>query len=109
MLDALSILSVLFTAKDYVKEKLEKPIAGRFDWDMYYADLHRGIDPMEQIKKVSAGSYYTVTAKPCTRKIIVQEFDEQRYNADKELFGEFYAEEMKKCNKYNWCEKTICE
>lgn len=65
----LALISALYTTKEVVKEKLEPvaPKGTRFDWDAYYKDIERGIDPMEQVRKRARGGYMTTKPLPDKR------------------------------------------
>lgn len=65
MFGLLSIISMLFTGKEIIKEAMEKPApkGTRFDWDAYWKDVENGIGAMEQVRKRERGEYMTTKPK----------------------------------------------
>lgn len=61
-----AILSMLFTARQIIKEKSEPvaPAGTRFDWDAYWEDVRNGMSSMEQVRKRQRGGYMTTKPVP---------------------------------------------
>jgi hypothetical protein len=108
-LGLLSILSSICTAKEYSKEKAEKPApkGTRFDWDAYYKDIENGINVMDQVHKCERGEYYTT--KPADPKWwelpIDTVVDVERYEHDRKTYGEDLANMYKKIGSYRQIRK----
>ena len=104
MFGLLTIVSSLLTAKQLVKEKMEKPVpkGTRFDWDAYYKDIENGISVTEQIKKIQAGGYNTT--KPATPKWYELPMDAvvdiERYEHDKKIYSESTVRHWKEIGSY---------
>ena len=109
MFHLLSIISLLFTGKELIKEKLEKPApeGTRFDWDAYYEDVRNGMTTMQQIEKEKRGGYYTTKPKTPEWYELPMEtvVDEARYKHDKEVYGDYIAESWRKNGKYRQIKK----
>ena len=60
MFDIATMFSMLFAAKEVIKEKTEPvaPATMRFDWDAYRADMDK-MSVKAQMKKVERGEYFT--------------------------------------------------
>ena len=109
MFGLLTFISSIFTAKDYVKEKIEKPVPSgtRFDWDSYWNDVGK-LTTQEQIKKRQRGGYNTITPSP--KKWYDMPYDAlvdvERYENDKKIMGEKLAEQFRKDGMYRTIRKT---
>lgn len=74
----------------------------RFDWDEYNKDVRSGISATDQIKKCKRGGYITTNAvskKPANADNVL---DFERYNNDIEVFGEAYAEVIRRNGGYKY-------
>lgn len=107
MLNVLTLLSALFAGKEIIKEKTEPvaPRGTRFDWDAYYKDIENGIDPMKQLKKRKAGGYMTTKPKAEPKEVIPGVVDIKRYEYDKKVYGEEFAEAWRKNGSYKYIKK----
>ena len=109
MLDFLTIFSALLAGKEIVKEKLEKPRPANvhFDWDAYWEDIENGISCTEQLRKQKRGDYYTT--RPQKKKWYELPLDTvadiERYEYEKEIFGERMVEEWRKYGRYREIKK----
>lgn len=98
LLGLIGIVSELISASRV--ESLPK--GTRFDWEAYWKDIENGMDSQTQLKKRKKGGYYTT--KPAQPKwwelpldIII---DTERYEYDKRVIGEEYAEYSRKHGGY---------
>ena len=105
----LGILSILFSAKEIVKEAVEKPApqGTRFDWDAYWEDVRNGMTSVEQIKKRQRGGYLTTKPKPPEWYELPLDtvVDTERYENDKKQYGESVAEQWRKTGSYRQIRK----
>ena len=98
----ITVFSALFLGVQVVKEKTEPvvPKGTRFDWDVYWADVEKGMPAMEQIRKRQRGGYMTTKPLPEPKEVIPKVVDMKRYQHDKKLYGEAIAEVDRKCGMY---------
>lgn len=100
MFDVVGIIGLLFSAKEIIQEKLERPQHNiYFNWDEYWKDVRCGMTTEQQLKKRQSGGY--TTTSPCFSNREKNAFDHARYNHDKELYGEAVAEIWKNNGSYN--------
>lgn len=64
MFGLITVISMLFSARELIKEKIEPiaPATTRFDWDAYRSDISK-MSVKEQMKKVERGGYITTKSK----------------------------------------------
>lgn len=109
MFGLLSVVSMILTTKEIIKEKTEPipPKGTRFDWEAYWEDIKNGMSTTEQIKKRERGGY--MTTKPAPPKIydlpLDAIVDEARYKHDKETYGETITENWRKNGHYRYTKK----
>lgn len=103
MFNLISIFAALFTVKEIIKEKTEKPAPKnmRFDWDAYWQDVRNGMSSVELIRKRQRGEYFTTKPKQEELSDIHMDavIDVERYERDKSIFDEAIVE--------NWREKGV--
>lgn len=100
MLDIIGIVGILFITKEIITEKLErKQGVTYFNWDKYWKDVQCGMTTEQQLKKRKSGGYTTTSTYFSNCKKTA--FDHERYNHDKELYGEAVAEMWKNNGSYN--------
>lgn len=107
MIDLLAILAACLTIKEVVKEKMEPvaPKGTRFDWDAYQKDIENGIGAMEQVRKRQSGGYMTTAplpTPPASPAAINDVVDIKRYQYDKRVYGEAFAEVNRKNGSYKY-------
>ena len=92
MFDLLTIVSMIFTGKKIIQEKLEKPkpyVKTRFDWDAYQRDVDAGVSPSERSRKRLRGDYDTTAPAPLQWWELPLDtvVDTARYEADKKIYS----------------------
>lgn len=104
MIDLLAILAACLTIKEVAKEKMEPiaPKGTRFDWDAYQKDIEDGIGAMEQVRKRQSGGYMTTAPLPTPPAAINDVVDIKRYQYDKRVYGETFAEVNRKNGSYKY-------
>jgi hypothetical protein len=109
MFGLLSVVSMILTTKEIIKEKTEPvaPKGTRFDWDAYWEDIRNGMTIMEQIKKRERGGYLATKPTPPQWHDLPLDavVDTERYKHDKELYGENIVENWRKCGRYRYKKK----
>ena len=99
MFDIIGIIGILFTTKEIIADKLErKKGITYFNWDEYWKDVKCGITTEQQLKKRQNGGYTTTSS--CFSNRTKTAFDYERYNHDKELYGEAIAEVWRNNGSY---------
>lgn len=97
------ILSLLHITSGVLRDKFESDatVNQRFDSDVYWQDVEKGIRTVEQLKKRQSGAYLTTKPQPKSAST----FDSERYEHDKALYGEEIARIWKKNGSYNYIRK----
>ena len=103
MFGLITAISMVFSAKEIIKEQIESnaPASMRFDWDAYRNDISK-MSVQDQMKKVERGGYFTT--KPIEPRTLSMEdvVDVERYKRDLELYGENFVEERRKIGSYKY-------
>lgn len=99
----LGIVAIICALIEIIKQATEKPPKERvyFDEDAYHRDLENGMDIMDAIKKQGRGGYNTTNPKYAPDALN----DVERYERDKEQFGEEFAERNRKNGMYRFIVK----
>ena len=104
MFNLFLVVSIIFAIIELIKEKFEPvtPPNTRFDWDAYWNDVKNGISTTEQIKKRERGGYLTTTPKQSEwwELPIDTIVDVNRYQRDKDTYGDYVAEMWRKNGSY---------
>lgn len=99
----LALVSLAIVGIQFVKEKAAPaaPKGQRYDWDAYWEDVGNGMPIEEQIKKSKRGGYNTTEPKKEWYELPIETVvDQDRYEFDKEKFGDWYVEMNRKKGSY---------
>lgn len=104
MINLFAALAACLTIKEVVQEKAEPvaPKGTRFDWNMYWDDVDRGMSATEQINKRQSGGYMTTAPLPTSFPVIHGVVDVKRYQHDKRVYGDAIAEMNRRNGSYKY-------
>ena len=96
MISVIAIIGLIFGLKEIISEKTEKRIENAsFNWEQYWRDVGH-MTAEQQTKKISKGGYITSSSNTSYNY-----FNDEKYNHDKNLYGETITEIWKECGVYN--------
>ena len=101
-MDLFFVVVLILAIIRLIKEACEKPApkGQRFDWDAYWKDIEDGIDIEEQLKRRKRGYY--LTTEPINDLV-----DIERYEHDKDVYGEDVANKWKVYGYYRYKQPNV--